>query len=93
MGAANIARRHKSFAPHSAYYLEYDLSRNHAGDSIDGAGDSRGNISPAAALLPLTPVPYVTSAEAGWDGFTRNFGKIFSAGPSRQIQFRLKLTF
>lgn len=32
------------------------------------ASDAAGNISPtAAALLPLIPVPYVTSAAAGWD--------------------------
>ncbi len=32
------------------------------------ASDDQGNISPdAAALLPLIPVPFVTSAEAGWD--------------------------
>jgi hypothetical protein len=31
------------------------------------ASDSNGNISPtAAALLPLIPIPYVTSAAAGW---------------------------
>lgn len=32
------------------------------------ASDENGNISPAASmLLPLIPVPYVTSAAAGWD--------------------------
>jgi hypothetical protein len=32
------------------------------------ASDQNGNISPtAAALLPLIPIPYVTSAAAGWD--------------------------
>ena len=32
------------------------------------ASDDAGNISPAAeALLPLIPIPWVTSAEAGWD--------------------------
>ncbi|HEY2843740.1 MAG TPA: TonB-dependent receptor [Bryobacteraceae bacterium] len=32
------------------------------------ASDSAGNISPAAnALLPLLPIPYVTSAAAGWN--------------------------
>ena len=32
------------------------------------ASDSAGNISPAAGeLLPLIPIPWVTSAEAGWD--------------------------
>ena len=32
------------------------------------ASDDAGNISPAAeALLPLIPLPWVTSAEAGWD--------------------------
>ena len=32
------------------------------------ASDDQGNISPSAAeLLPLIPVPFVTSAEAGWD--------------------------
>ncbi|HET6976059.1 MAG TPA: carboxypeptidase-like regulatory domain-containing protein [Pyrinomonadaceae bacterium] len=32
------------------------------------ASDDEGNISPdAAALLPLIPLPFVTSAEAGWD--------------------------
>jgi hypothetical protein len=32
------------------------------------ASDANGNISPtAAALLPLIPIPFVTSAEAGWD--------------------------
>ncbi|HJU56599.1 MAG TPA: carboxypeptidase-like regulatory domain-containing protein [Pyrinomonadaceae bacterium] len=32
------------------------------------ASDDAGNISPTAAeLLPLIPIPYVTSAEAGWD--------------------------
>ena len=32
------------------------------------ASDDHGNISPdASALLPLIPIPYVTSAEAGWD--------------------------
>ncbi|HEV7682471.1 MAG TPA: carboxypeptidase-like regulatory domain-containing protein [Pyrinomonadaceae bacterium] len=32
------------------------------------ASDRAGNISPtAAALLPLIPIPYVTSAAAGWD--------------------------
>lgn len=32
------------------------------------ASDDAGNISPtAAALLPLIPIPFVTSAEAGWD--------------------------
>src|SRR6201988_5227262 len=32
------------------------------------ASDKNGNISPtAAALLPLIPIPFVTSAEAGWD--------------------------
>lgn len=32
------------------------------------ASDRAGNISPtAAALLPLIPIPFVTSAEAGWD--------------------------
>lgn len=32
------------------------------------ASDSGGNISPtAAALLPFIPIPFVTSAEAGWD--------------------------
>jgi len=32
------------------------------------ASDNAGNISPtAAALLPLIPIPFVTSAEAGWD--------------------------
>ena len=32
------------------------------------ASDSAGNISPtAAALLPLIPIPYVTSAAAGWN--------------------------
>ena len=32
------------------------------------ASDDAGNISPAAeALLPLMPIPWVTSAEIGWD--------------------------
>ena len=32
------------------------------------ASDAAGNISPAAnALLPLIPIPWVTSAEIGWD--------------------------
>ena len=32
------------------------------------ASDDSGNISPdAAGLLPLIPIPWVTSAEAGWD--------------------------
>ena len=32
------------------------------------ASDESGNISPdAGALLPLIPIPWVTSAEAGWD--------------------------
>jgi hypothetical protein len=32
------------------------------------ASDDSGNISPAAAaLLPFTPIPYVTSAAAGWN--------------------------
>ena len=32
------------------------------------ASDDAGNISPqAGALLPLIPIPWVTSAEAGWD--------------------------
>jgi hypothetical protein len=32
------------------------------------ASDANGNISPTAApLLPLIPIPFVTSAEAGWD--------------------------
>ncbi len=32
------------------------------------ASDKNGNISPTAApLLPLIPIPFVTSAEAGWD--------------------------
>ncbi len=32
------------------------------------ASDENGNISPTAApLLPLIPIPFVTSAEAGWD--------------------------
>jgi hypothetical protein len=31
------------------------------------ASDEHGNINPdAAALLPVVPIPYVTSAEAGW---------------------------
>ena len=32
------------------------------------ASDENGDINPSAqALLPLIPIPYVTSAEAGWD--------------------------
>jgi len=31
------------------------------------ASDGEGNISSASALLPLLPIPYVTSAAAGWD--------------------------
>ena len=32
------------------------------------ASDDNGNIDPGAqALLPLMPIPYVTSKDAGWD--------------------------
>ncbi len=38
------------------------------GGRIVIASDERGSISPtAAALLPLLPIPYVSSAAAGWD--------------------------
>jgi carboxypeptidase family protein len=44
--------------------VDYEI----AGGRFVIASDDQGNINPeAAALLPLIPVPHVTSAEAGWD--------------------------
>ncbi len=62
------------------------------------ASDDAGNISPdAAALLPLIPIPWVTSAEAGWDRsllrpsklrLAPRFGFALSLGEERPMVFR-----
>ncbi|MDA1094158.1 MAG: TonB-dependent receptor [Acidobacteria bacterium] len=62
------------------------------------ASDDAGNISPdAAALLPLIPIPWVTSAEAGWDRsllrpsklrLAPRFGFALSLGEERPMVLR-----
>jgi hypothetical protein len=54
------------------------------------ASDANGNISPtAAALLPLIPIPYVTSAAAGWDPSLLQRTKLRTA-PRFGFSWRLK---